>query len=197
MNILPCSSILCKIIMTHIWQYFTKKYTCIGDHQQKPHIYRCSGFDADFPQCLHSLHLTCTFHFTPIYAMVLRQGVFLFIESPLDLRKNTLDWPGAAVEPTVCNRKVPGSSSSLCTFVWVRLGAKDNPSPDPAQCGKPTALGTPFFLLKLCVPIHSGCMCISNGSQLPSPKILIVQPFRLFPRLMMYEVISSVAFIKT
>jgi len=31
--------------------------------------------------------------------------------------------PGAAVEPTVCNRKVPGSSSSLCTFVWVRLGA--------------------------------------------------------------------------
>ena len=31
--------------------------------------------------------------------------------------------PGAAVEPTVCNRKVPGSSPSLCTFVWVRLGA--------------------------------------------------------------------------
>ncbi|KAG2536419.1 hypothetical protein PVAP13_9NG188100 [Panicum virgatum] len=31
--------------------------------------------------------------------------------------------PGAAVEPTVCNRKVPGSSHSLCTFVWVRLGA--------------------------------------------------------------------------
>ena len=30
--------------------------------------------------------------------------------------------PGAAVEPTVCNRKVPGSSTSLCTFVWVRLG---------------------------------------------------------------------------
>jgi len=27
----------------------------------------------------------------------------------------------------------------LCTFVWVRLGLKDNPSPDPAQCGKPTA----------------------------------------------------------
>ena len=26
--------------------------------------------------------------------------------------------PGAAVEPTVCNRKVPGSSPSLCTFVW-------------------------------------------------------------------------------
>ena len=25
-------------------------------------------------------------------------------------------------------------------------GLKDNPSPDPAQCGKPTALGTPFFL---------------------------------------------------
>ena len=31
--------------------------------------------------------------------------------------------PGAAVEPTVCNRKVPGSSPSLCTFVWVRLEA--------------------------------------------------------------------------
>jgi len=31
--------------------------------------------------------------------------------------------PGAAVEPTVCNRKVPGSSHSLCTFVWVKLGA--------------------------------------------------------------------------
>jgi len=31
--------------------------------------------------------------------------------------------PGAAVEPTVCNLKVPGSSPSLCTFVWVRLGA--------------------------------------------------------------------------
>ena len=31
--------------------------------------------------------------------------------------------PGAAVEPTVCNRKVPGSSPSLCTFVRVRLGA--------------------------------------------------------------------------
>jgi len=30
---------------------------------------------------------------------------------------------GAAVEPTVCNRKVPGSSPSLCTFVWVRLEA--------------------------------------------------------------------------
>jgi len=29
----------------------------------------------------------------------------------------------AAVEPTVCNRKVPGSSTSLCTFVWVRLEA--------------------------------------------------------------------------
>jgi len=24
------------------------------------------------------------------------------------------------------------------------LGLKNNPSPDPAQCGKPTALGTPF-----------------------------------------------------
>ncbi|KAG2597210.1 hypothetical protein PVAP13_5KG192207 [Panicum virgatum] len=33
LNILPCSSILCKIIVTHIWQYFTKKYTFIGDHQ--------------------------------------------------------------------------------------------------------------------------------------------------------------------
>ena len=52
--------------------------------------------------------------------------------------------PGAAVESTVCNRKVPGSSPSLCTFVRERLGAKNNPSPDPAQCGKPTALGT-FF----------------------------------------------------
>ena len=31
--------------------------------------------------------------------------------------------PGAAVEPTVCNRKVPDSSPSLCTFVWVKLGA--------------------------------------------------------------------------
>jgi len=31
--------------------------------------------------------------------------------------------PGAAVEPTVCNRKVPGSSPSLYTFVWVRLEA--------------------------------------------------------------------------
>ena len=35
------------------------------------------------------------------------------------------------------------TQTSLCTFVWVRLGLKDNPSPDPAQCGKPTALGTP------------------------------------------------------
>jgi len=25
------------------------------------------------------------------------------------------------------------------------LRLKDNPSPDPAQCGKPTALGTPFL----------------------------------------------------
>ena len=35
------------------------------------------------------------------------------------------DWkrgPGAAVEPTVRNRKVAGSSPNLCTFVWVRLG---------------------------------------------------------------------------
>ena len=35
------------------------------------------------------------------------------------------DWkrgPGAAVEPTVRNRKVPGSSRSLYTFVRVRLG---------------------------------------------------------------------------
>ena len=24
---------------------------------------------------------------------------------------------------------------------------KDNPSPDPAQCGKPTALGTPLLIL--------------------------------------------------
>ena len=31
--------------------------------------------------------------------------------------------PGAVVEPTVCNRKVPGSSPTPCTFVWVRLGA--------------------------------------------------------------------------
>ena len=31
--------------------------------------------------------------------------------------------PGAAVEPTVCNWKVPGSSPSLYTFVWVRLEA--------------------------------------------------------------------------
>jgi len=31
--------------------------------------------------------------------------------------------PGAAVEPTVCNWKVPGSSPSLYTFVWVRFGA--------------------------------------------------------------------------
>ena len=31
--------------------------------------------------------------------------------------------PGAAVEPTVYNRKVPGSSLSLCIFVWVRLEA--------------------------------------------------------------------------
>jgi len=31
--------------------------------------------------------------------------------------------PGATVEPTVCNRKVPGSSPSLYTFVWVRLEA--------------------------------------------------------------------------
>jgi len=28
------------------------------------------------------------------------------------------------------------------------LRLKDNPSPDPAQCGKPTALGTPFFIKK-------------------------------------------------
>jgi len=27
------------------------------------------------------------------------------------------------------------------------LGLKDNPSPDPAQCGKPTALGTPIEIL--------------------------------------------------
>jgi len=33
LNILPCSSILCKIKVKHIYQYFTKKYTCIGDHQ--------------------------------------------------------------------------------------------------------------------------------------------------------------------
>ena len=31
--------------------------------------------------------------------------------------------PGAAVEPNVCNRKVPVSSPSLYTFVWVGLGA--------------------------------------------------------------------------
>ena len=31
--------------------------------------------------------------------------------------------PGAAVEPTVCNWMVPGSSPSLYTFVWVRFGA--------------------------------------------------------------------------
>ena len=31
--------------------------------------------------------------------------------------------PDAAVEPTVCNRKVPGSSPSLYTFVWVRFRA--------------------------------------------------------------------------
>ena len=55
--------------------------------------------------------------------------------------------PGAAVEPIVCNRKVPGSSHSLYTFVWVRLGLKNNPSPDPAQCGKPTALGTPLHII--------------------------------------------------
>ena len=44
-----------------------------------------------------------------------------------DWRKDIADYLkgglGAAVEPTVCNRKVPGSSPSLCTFVWVRLGA--------------------------------------------------------------------------
>jgi len=31
--------------------------------------------------------------------------------------------PGATVEPTVCNQKVPGSSLSLHTFVLERLGA--------------------------------------------------------------------------
>ena len=31
--------------------------------------------------------------------------------------------PGAAVEPTVCNWKVPGSIPSFYTFVWVRFGA--------------------------------------------------------------------------
>ena len=31
--------------------------------------------------------------------------------------------PGAAVEPTVCNRNVLGSSPSLCTFVQEILGA--------------------------------------------------------------------------
>jgi len=49
--------------------------------------------------------------------------------------------PGAAIEPTICNWKVPGSILSLCTFVPKRLGAP----PNPAQCGKPTALGTLFY----------------------------------------------------
>jgi len=31
--------------------------------------------------------------------------------------------PGATVEPTVCNQKVPGSSPGLHTFVLERLGA--------------------------------------------------------------------------
>ena len=29
--------------------------------------------------------------------------------------------------------------------MWVRFGA----SPDPAQCGKPTALGTPFLFISM------------------------------------------------
>ena len=57
--------------------------------------------------------------------------------------------PGAAVETTVCNWKFPCSSPSLCTFVQERLGALNNPSLDPAQCGKPTALGTPFMNSKV------------------------------------------------
>ena len=42
---------------------------------------------------------------------------------PASLSVNQKGGLGAAVEPTVCNQKVLGSSPSLCTFVWVRLEA--------------------------------------------------------------------------
>ena len=42
---------------------------------------------------------------------------------------------------TLISRVRAPTSAYLC---GQGLGLKDNPSPDPAQCGKPTALGTPF-----------------------------------------------------
>ena len=39
---------------------------------------------------------------------------------------------------------MPPSSKYRLSKKYFQLGLKNNPSPDPAQCGKPTALGTPF-----------------------------------------------------
>ena len=57
----------------------------------------------------------------PLTACVPFAFVFYFIYHIVVV--NVKGGPGAAVEPTVCNRKVPGSSPSLCIFVWVKLEA--------------------------------------------------------------------------
>jgi hypothetical protein len=50
---------------------------------------------------------------------------------------------GAAVEPTVYNRKVPASAYYVGkVWRWVREVYDTRYA---AQCGKPMALGTPFF----------------------------------------------------
>jgi len=47
------------------------------------------------------------------------------------------------------------------------LGLKDNPSPDPAQCGKPTALGTPLTVF------HPPLQIIQNLSYILLYHVLI------------------------
>jgi len=63
------------------------------------------------------------------------------------IRPNLKGGPGAAVEPTVCNRKVPGSSPSLLHICVGKAGGLKTTLPQtPHSAGSLRHWVRPFFL---------------------------------------------------